>query len=199
MFVKPALTLSQHPPVSVAAMSGPCPRLVLSVALAAAALIADDARAQDSVAAPCRLCSAVPSEPLNARPVAPLRLQVETRLDFDKVVFQGPGSALFALSPDGVARLSGAASAAGARAMPGSVIVRGEPGRAVRIDLPRQVTLFGDGAGVLRIDSLTTDLPPSPRIGPDGTLSFRFGGDLRLAGESDGLFRGTIDIVVDYL
>ena len=86
-------------------MSGPCPRLVLSVALAAAALIAPCPRAGQRRRA-CRLCSAAPSDPLNARPVAPLRLQVETRLDFDKVVFHGQGSALFALSPDGAARLS---------------------------------------------------------------------------------------------
>ena len=153
------------------------------------------AHAQDAVAAPCQLCGADASETLDAAPVAPLRLQVETRLDFDKVVFDGAGSASLALSPDGVARLSGAATAAGARAMPGSVLIRGEPGRAVRVDLPGKVTLFGDGHGTISIDSLTTDLPAFPRIGADGTLSFRFGGDLRLSGDSDGAFRGTVDIV----
>ncbi|MDQ3074897.1 MAG: DUF4402 domain-containing protein, partial [Pseudomonadota bacterium] len=89
--------------------------------------------------------------------------------------------------------------AAGARAMPGSVLIRGEPGRAVRVDLPGQVQLFGEGASSIRIDSLTTDLPSFPRIGDDGTLSFRFGGDLRLSGDSDGAYRGTIDITVEYL
>ena len=181
-------------------MSGPCLRQILSVALVAAGLAVPAAgRAQDASTAPCQLCSATPSDLTNARPVAPLRLQVETRLDFDKIVFAGQGNALIALSPDGVARLSGAASAAGARAMPGSVLVRGEPGRAVRVDLPSQVILFGEGSGTISIDSLTTDLPAFPRIGDDGTLSFRFGGVLRLSGDSDGAFRGTIDIVVDYL
>ena len=155
--------------------------------------------AQDSAAAPCRLCSTAPSNPLNARPATPLRLQVETRLDFDKIVFDGNGSALIALSPDGVTRLSGAATAAGARVMPGSVLIRGEPGRAVRVDLPRQVALFGDGSESISITSLTTDLPSFPHIGDDGTLLFRFGGDLRLTGDDDGTFRGTIEIVVDYL
>ena len=148
---------------------------------------------------PCLLCSVVPGKATSAKPVAPLTLQVETRLDFDKVVFEGPGNALFALSPDGVSRLSGAASAAGARAMPGSVLIRGEPGRAVRVDLPQSVTLFGDQAGLLRVESLVTDLPSFPRLGDDGTLLFRFGGDLRLIGDSEGAFRGSIDIVVDYL
>ena len=172
----------------------------LSVALLAAGLaVSSPGRAQDASSAPCQLCSAAPSDTLNARPATPLRLQVETRLDFDKIVFEGTGSALFALSPGGVARLSGAATAGGARAMPGSVLIRGEPGRAVRIDLPGKVLLFGEGSGSISIDSLTTDLPSFPRIGDDGTLSFRFGGDLRLSGESDGAFRGSIDIVVDYL
>lgn len=180
-------------------MSGFCLPSILRAAFAAASLaVPATLRAQD-IAAPCQLCSATPPDLATARAPAPIRLEVETRLDFDKVVFNGPGSASIALSPDGVARLSGAASAAGARAMPGSVLIRGEPGRAVRIDLPQSVTLFGDGAGTLRIESLSTDLPAFPRLGEDGTLTFRFGGDLRLVGDSEGAFRGTIDIIADYL
>ena len=181
-------------------MSGPCLNHLLSVALAFAGLaVAAPSRAQEAEIAPCQLCSTTPSDILNARPAEPLRLQVETRLDFDKIVFEGKGSALFALSPSGTVSLSGAATAAGARAMPGSVLIRGEPGRAVRIDLPGKVLLFGEGNDSISINSLTTDLPNFPRIGPDGTLSFRFGGDLSLSGESDGSFRGSIDIVVGYL
>jgi hypothetical protein len=157
------------------------------------------AQAQAAVDAPCRLCSATPDDSLNARAPSPLRLEVETRLDFDKVVFAGHGSALIALSPGGVARLSGAATAAGARAMPGSVLVRGEPGRAVTIALPARVILHGANAGSIVLDSLVTDLPAFPRIGDDGTLAFRFGGDLKLEGDSDGAYHGTIDISVDYL
>jgi hypothetical protein len=171
-----------------------------SVVLCAAGLVVPAvSNAQDASLAPCRLCSADTNSSLNQHPAAPLRLEVETRLDFDKVVFEGAGSALLALSPGGATRVSGAATAAGARAMPGTVLVRGEPGRAVRVDLPRQVQLFGAGTGSLRIDSLVTDLPSFPRIGDDGTLSFRFGGDLRLTGDSDGAYHGTIDITVEYL
>ena len=168
------------------------------VVLAATGLAAP-AFAQDASIAPCRLCSATTDDSTNARPVTPLRLEVETRLDFDKVVFDGRGTAVLAVSPGGSTRLSGSATAAGARAMPGAVVMRGEPGRAVRIDLPAHVELFGTGSGSLRIDSLVTDLSAFPRIGEDGTLTFRFGGDLRLSGEIDGAFRGTIDITVEYL
>ena len=171
-----------------------------SVALVAAGLVVPAGlNAQDASVAPCRLCSAETDSTLDAAPAAPLRLQVESRLDFDKIVFEGNGSALLALSPGGTARLSGAATAAGARAMPGAVLVRGEPGRAVRVELPSEVMLFGAGTGSIRIDSLVTDLPSFPRIGGDGTLSFRFGGDLRMTGDSDGAYHGTIDITVEYL
>lgn len=179
-------------------MSGACRNVsFFAVLIAAGGLAPAPGRTQDAPIAPCLLCGTTPSDILKAPPAEPLRLQVETRLDFDKVVFEGMGSASLVLSPNGTVQLSGA-TAAGARAMPGSVTVRGEPGRAVRIDLPKKVLLFGDN-GSISIDSLTTDLPSFPRIGPDGTLSFRFGGDLRLGGEGDGAFRGSIDIVVDYL
>ena len=170
------------------------------VVLAAAAIaMSSPSNAQEAVSAPCRLCATAPGGEEAARTATPLRLEVETRLDFDKVVFDGTGAALIALTPGGIARLSGAATASGARPMPGSVLVRGEPGRAVTIELPTRVQLFGSGDGTLTLDSLVTDLPAFPRIGENGTLSFRFGGDLRLSGDSDGTYHGTVDIIVDYL
>lgn len=194
------LTLLQDLAISVVAMVSLRLAVLPFALLAGAGLVAPASSiAQQAGAAPCRLCSAVPLDTTNARPAAPLHLQVETRLDFDKVVVEGKGNALFALSPSGIARLSGAASAAGARAMPGRVLVRGEPGRAVRVDLPATVRLFGAGNDAISIDKLVTDLPSFPRIGDDGTLSFRFGGDLRLSGDGDGAYHGTIDITVEYL
>ncbi len=103
------------------------------------------------------------------------------------------------LSPEGGAQISGAASATGARAMPGSVVIRGDPGRQVRIDLPSRIDLSGEFGGYVRIDRIVTDLPSFPRIGDDGVLSFRFGGDVRISGEPDGAYRGSVDFIVDYL
>ncbi len=194
------LTLLQDLSFSVADMVRP--RLAHSsfaLLVAAGLVVPASLSAQQAGAAPCRLCSADSIEGINARPAAPLHLQVETRLDFDKVVFEGKGNALFALSPGGIARLSGAATATGARPMPGSVLIRGEPGRAVRVDLPANVRLHGAGNGAMSIDRLVTDLPAFPRIGDDGTLSFRFGGDLQLSGDGDGSYHGTVDIIVEYL
>ena len=147
-------------------------RLVPALLLAlVAAGLAAPGRAQ--VAAPCRLCSADSGFPDLLRPATPLRLEVQSRLEFDKIIFGGLGEAQFALSPGGSATMSGATTATGAHAMPGGVLIRGEPGRAVRIDLPRQVDLFGGGSGSIRIERLVSDLPDFPRIGDDGTLSFR--------------------------
>lgn len=158
---------------------------------------APQAAAQER-SAPCRLCVGGQAA-ADKHPDKPLKIEVQTRLEFDKVVFAGLGEGQFLLSPQGTTHLSGAAAASGARAMPGSVLIRGEPGRAVRIDLPGRVELFGEGKGAIRIDSIVTDLPDFPRIGDDGTLSFRFGGDLRISGDSDGAYRGSVDIVVEYL
>ena len=154
-------------------------------------------RAQE--VAPHAGCAPPPAAGRQRTPDAPLRLEVQTRLEFDKVVYAGLGEGQVLLSPQGATQLSGAAAAAGARAMPGSVMIRGEPGRAVRIDLPNRVDLFGEGRSAIRIDSIVTDLPDFPRIGDDGTLSFRFGGDLRISGDSDGAYRGSVDIIVEYL
>ena len=156
-------------------------------------------RAQEGGAAPCRLCSAKSATSELVSPTTPLRLEVQGRLEFDKIIFGGLGEAQVALSPRGGAIMSGATTATGARAMPGSVLIRGEPGCAVRIDLPREVQLFGEGSGSIRIERLVTDLPDFPRIGGDGTLSFRFGGDLRVSGDSDGAYRGSVEIIVEYL
>ena len=185
-------------------MLGHCLAPVMLVALVAAGFVAPialpgEAKAQATIAAPCRLCGAKTVDGGDKRPAAPLRLEVQTRLEFDKVVFGGMGEAMVTMSPDGVTRMAGAASATGARTMPGSVLIRGEPGHPVRVDLPRQVNLFGEGNDAIRIDSIVTDLPAFPRIGDDGTLSFRFGGDLRISGDGDGAYHGSIDIIVEYL
>lgn len=147
--------------------------------------------------AQCRLCAA----PSTMAPdsVPPVRLEVETNLDFDRLVLSGNGPGTALLAPDGTRQASGSILSIGGRAMAGTVTVRGEPGRNVRIDLPRSITLYGSNGGQVRLDSIRSDLPGVPRIGTNGVLTFRFGGELHVSGTADGRFRGDFQVDVDYL
>lgn len=176
-------------------MIGPNSALCLAATLAAVCIAAPPARAQQVT---CRLCAPA-SEGEAEKPATPIRLEVRSRLDFDNLVFAGLGEGAVLLSADGQAQTIGPVSATGARIMPGSVTVRGEPGRAVRVELPSTVHLYGDKGGALTIESLSTDLPATPVIGQDGELNFRFGGNLKVDGNLDGAFRGDVDILVEYL
>jgi 2-keto-4-pentenoate hydratase/2-oxohepta-3-ene-1,7-dioic acid hydratase in catechol pathway len=42
------------------------------------------------------------------------------------------------------------------------------------------------------------NLPPAPRLDTNGRLNFRFGGIVRLTGDTDGEFRGDVRVNVEY-
>jgi hypothetical protein len=149
-------------------------------------------------AAQCRLCAA-PSTSASADSEVPVRLEVDTSLDFDRLVLAGTGAGTASLAPDGTRQTSGTVVSIGGRAMAGTVTVRGEPGRSVRIGLPSSITLFGTSGGQVRIDSIRSDLGALPRIGSNGILTVRFGGELHVDGTLDGDFRGDFAVDVDYL
>lgn len=148
----------------------------------------------------CRLCSgdtaALTSDA--PAPAGPVRLEVETSLDFDQLVLTGPAGGVARLTPDGGRLTSGALEALSARAMTGEVVIRGEPGRAVRVDLPSRIDLYGN-SGTLSISRITSDLSSSPRLDAQGRLRVRFGGELSVSGDAEGTYRGDVPITVDYL
>ena len=148
----------------------------------------------------CRLCPAPTTEaPVDAAS-QPVRIEVQARLDFDQIIVtDGNGLGTARLLPDGTATTSGSIGVIGGRAMVGSVVVRGEPGRLVRIGLPGSIALHGLAGGTVRLDSLVTDLPAQPRLDSQGSLQFRFGGALHVQGNVEGDFRGDVPITVDYL
>ena len=193
--MKAALTSFQRCRHSVRLMLGRCP-IFACLALAAIS-IAAPAMPQD-VQAPCRLCDAS-ANTIDDKPAAPISLDVEASLDFDRLILAGAGSGTAELGPDGTRIVTGTVTALSARAMVGEVIIRGEPGRTVRVDLPRNIELWGFNGGSIQIDSIRSDLPPAPRLDSNGRLSFRFGGVIRLTGDADGQFRGDVRIDVDYL
>jgi hypothetical protein len=83
--------------------------------------------------------------------------------------------------------------------MVGSAVVHGQPGRAVRIELPQRILLHSISGGQISFDDVTSDLPSVPRLDSSGTLSFRFGGRLTVSGDADGEYRGDLPITVEYL
>lgn len=171
-------------------------RSALAVALFAALALAAPASSQDA-GAPCRLCETVPGND-NAKPAAPVSLDVETSLDFDRLILAGAGGGSAEIGPDGSRSVSGSITAIGARAMVGHVTIRGEPGRSVRIMLPDRIEMTGLSGGTIALESIRSDLSAAPRLGSDGSLSFRFGGILHVSGDVDGEFRGDVPIDVDY-
>lgn len=168
-------------------------RLIVLVALT---LLAAPALPQDATA-PCRLCDSADGQ-ATAEPKAPVSLDIETSLDFDRLILAGSGDGSAELSPDGSRSVSGSITAISARAMVGEVTIRGEAGRMVRVALPERIELFGLSGGSIRLESIHSDLPPMPRLDGEGRLSFRFGGVLRVSGDLDGEFRGDVPIDVEY-
>lgn len=168
---------------------------LLMVGITTAALLAavPDARAQ------CRLCDNPSPSPDAARAEGPINLEIEASLDFDRLVVMGGGEGSVTLRPDGTRQVSGSVEAISGRAMVGEAHVRGEPGRAIRVDLPSRIDLYSMGGGRISIDEIVTDLKGAPRLDSAGNLSFRFGGRVRLNGTSDGDFRGNLPITVEYL
>lgn len=168
---------------------------LLAIALTTAAWLAaaPDARAQ------CRLCEKPTTAPQADGEEAAIELQVEAGLDFDRLVVMDAGEGSATLLPDGTRQVSGSVEAISGRAVVGAARVRGEPGRAIRIELPARVDMHSLSGGRITIDRITSDLPSMPRLDSAGNLTFRFGGRIRVTGNADGDFRGNLPITVEYL
>jgi len=128
-----------------------------------------------------------------------VQLTVETGLDFDRLIFSGSGAGAATLRPDGSNAAEGVVTSVGPRATVGTVQVHGQPGRALRVEVPHRIELYSLGGGRITLDQVSTDLPPMPRLDSAGNLSFRFGGRLMVTGDADGQFRGDLLISVEYL
>lgn len=148
----------------------------------------------------CRLCSTPTTTVASSASGTggDVELQVETNLNFDRLILTGSGSGAVTIRPDGSSGVEGSVLQAGPRAMVGTVLVHGDPNRALRVDMPRRIELFSINGGRVTVDDITSDLPSIPRLDAAGNLSFRFGGRLILSGNSDGPFRGELSITVDY-
>ncbi len=150
-------------------------------------------------AAQCRLCDTPTTSREEAAGDGPVSLEIETSLDFDRLILLGAGEGTATLLPNGSRSVSGVVTGISGRAMVGSAIVRGEAGRAVRIDLPGRIELYSLSGSRITIEDIVSDLPHGARLGSTGALAFRFGGRLRVSGEAEGEYRGDVPITVEYL
>ena len=169
-------------------------RIALPIAAAFIAVTAGIAPA----GAQCRLCSKPTTSLSDPSSDDGLQLEIETRLDFGRLIVAGSGQGAAVIRPDGSNAAQGALAGVSARAMVGTASVHGEPGRAVRVELPRRIDLYSIGGGRIAVDDVTSDLPSLPRLDSAGNLTFRFGGRVTVTGDSEGDYRGDMPITVEY-
>jgi Domain of unknown function (DUF4402) len=162
------------------------------------AAIAAAAVSPRSAAAQCRLCdkpTTIREDPASSDDI---RLEIETSLNFDRLIVSGGGQGGAVIRPDGSSAAEGAVSDISPRAMVGTAIVHGQPGRIVRVELPRRIELYSLSGGNISFEDVTSDLPSLPRLDSTGNLTFRFGGRVRISGDADGEYRGDLPITVEY-
>ena len=171
-------------------------RLTSSV-LVVAAIVASLA-GRSPAAGQCRLCETPTTVLSPAGNREGIALEVQTTLDFDRLVLAGQGQGAAVIRPDGSSAAEGALSGVSPRAMVGSAIVHGAPDRIVRVELPRRVDLYSLSGARITLDNIVSDLPSLPRLDSAGNLNFRFGGRVQISGEADGEYRGDLPITVEY-
>jgi hypothetical protein len=147
----------------------------------------------------CRLCETPSTGVVIDKGSEDVSLQLETSINFDRLVVAGDGEGSATLRPDGATMTEGAVADISPRAMVGSARIQGEPGKAVRIVLPGRIVLTSISGGEITLEEVVSDLPSLPRLDSDGRLSFRFGGRLRVRGDAEGQYRGDLPIIVEYL
>lgn len=152
-----------------------------------------------AASAQCRLCSTPTTVRDETQGGDKIALEVQTSLNFDKLILNGSGGGSATIRPDGSTENAGAVADVSARAMVGTVILHGQPGRSIRVDLPSRIVLHSLSGGEVSFDNLATDLPSLPRLDSTGTLTFRFGGRLRITGDAEGQYRGDLPITAEYL
>jgi Domain of unknown function (DUF4402) len=168
--------------------------LVLIVAAGAAS-----AAMPGAADAQCRLCDTPTTTHEDTAAGDDIKLEIQTSLNFDRLIFFGTGEGQAVIRPDGSSTATGGITNVSPRAMVGTVVVHGQPGRALRVELPRRIELYSLSGGRIALDELESDLPSLPRLDSGGNLTFRFGGRLRVSGDADGDYRGDLPITVEYL
>jgi hypothetical protein len=146
----------------------------------------------------CRLCDKPTTSVSRSADGDGIELEIETSLDFGRLVLSGAGQGAAVIRPDGSSAAEGALAEVSARAMVGTAVIRGTAGRTVRVELPQRIDLYSIGGGRITLDEVVSDLPSVPKLDSAGMLVFRFGGRVTVTGDSEGAYRGDMPITVEY-
>ena len=150
--------------------------------------------------ADCLLCTrgGSPATPI-AEHSSPLSIEITTKLDFSRAALPASGGGEIDLDPQsGNKRVNGGIVDLGGAALAGTATVTGEPGRAVRIEMPASAFMTSPAGGSVEITGLRTSLIGGSRLDSMGRLEFSFGGTLIIRGQVSGTFRARIPITAQY-
>jgi len=149
----------------------------------------------------CLLCAGggAPTALTESDHSVPLSIEITTKLDFSRAALPASGGGQIELDPQsGNKRVGGGMVDLGGAALAGTAIVTGEPGRAVRIDMPSSARMTSAAGGVVEIIGLRTSLMGASRLDSKGRLEFSFGGTVVVRGNVSGTFRARIPITAQY-
>ena len=133
-----------------------------------------------------------------ARPNVPLRISINTRLDFSRAALAQIGGGSIVVTPSGGRTVTGNLEDLGGMGVAGSVEIWGTPNRQLDIDLPDTVQMTSADGNRAIITNFRTDLKKNPKLNVAGYLKFNFGAELQVSARQAGTFRGRIPISVEY-
>lgn len=135
--------------------------------------------------------------PLDCTPIA---IEVQTDLDFGRVVILGTGAGTVILDlQSGQRYATGGLDDLGGMPVTGKVLVTGAPLSAISVTMPSSVTLTDPAGGSAEVRDFKTTLSPMPILDASGQLVFNFSGTLYSTGLRGGDLRGRFPIQALYL
>lgn len=147
----------------------------------------------------CQLCGDGPPGLGGGPPGRSLRIDIETDLEFARYAVLSDAGGYAELDPvTGQRRTYGGLGDMGGLAVTARVTLRGQPNRAVRVDLPSTIELRAAGGDRIELTNLSSTLPGQPRLDADGRLEFRIGGRINVDGTDAGNFRGRLRVSAEY-
>ncbi|WP_162249671.1 DUF4402 domain-containing protein [Altererythrobacter sp. Root672] len=143
----------------------------------------------------CATCLELPRA---ERDEQPLRIEIESGLQFSRLALAGQEDGAAEIDPRTGAKRVVNMIDLGGISYQARATVRGQPLRPVRVELPARVLLRSPSGAEAELTHFVTDLPPVAMLDENGLLTFNFGARISSRAASGGDFRGRIEIHVDY-